>query len=193
MEQQEIKTLKLFEALYENGAQSQRDLSKKLDISLGLVNALLKKVVKDGFFRIVPIGGSRHKYAMTPKGLSEKTMLSYRYLLHSVEYYKSTRNKLGLLFDELNDLKMEKLLFFGVSDFAEIAYITAKEKKIDVLGIIEIDYPGSKFLDIPIFEMSVIRNRHFDAIVITDLKGATEIRDSLTRFGVEKEKIFTLQ
>ena len=52
MEIREIKTLLLLEAIEKEEIQSQRDLSKKLNISLGLVNTFLKNLTHRGILKL---------------------------------------------------------------------------------------------------------------------------------------------
>ena len=48
----DIRELKILERLESNGHLTQRDLSKEVGIALGLVNHLLKKMVKKGWIKI---------------------------------------------------------------------------------------------------------------------------------------------
>jgi len=52
MDTQDIRTLKLMEEIDKDYTQSQRDLSNKLDISLGLVNSFVKRLASKGYFKI---------------------------------------------------------------------------------------------------------------------------------------------
>jgi len=51
MDHKDIRTLKLLEEIEENHVQSQRELAKKLNISLGLVNSFIKRLAHKGFFQ----------------------------------------------------------------------------------------------------------------------------------------------
>ena len=68
----EIRTLKILEALEKDPTQTQRDLSHQLKISLGLVNAFTKRLVKKGYFKITTIPKNRIQYMLTPKGWLKK-------------------------------------------------------------------------------------------------------------------------
>ena len=142
MDQNEIRTLKMLEALSENPVQTQRDLSKKLKISLGLVNSFTKRLTKKGFFKITTIPKNRMRYALTAKGLAEKANLTYRYILHSIEYYKDTRAKFKSLFSDLSDQNKKGVYLYGVSELAEIAYMTIQESDLCLQGIIDEELAG---------------------------------------------------
>jgi len=72
MDTQDIRTLKLLEEIDKDYTQSQRDLSNKLDISLGLVNSFVKRLANKGYFKITMIPKNRVKYILTQKGLWKK-------------------------------------------------------------------------------------------------------------------------
>jgi len=90
MDHKDIRTLKLLEEIEENHVQSQRELAKKLNISLGLVNSFIKRLAHKGFFKITTIPKNRVKYILTPEGAVEKTRLAYKYIQHS---YSNSRCK----------------------------------------------------------------------------------------------------
>ncbi|MBW2133565.1 MAG: winged helix-turn-helix transcriptional regulator [Deltaproteobacteria bacterium] len=76
MDHRDLRTLKLLEEIEHNHAPSQRDLAKKLNISLGLVNAFVKRLAHKGYFKISTIPKNRVMYILTPKGMAEKTRLT---------------------------------------------------------------------------------------------------------------------
>ena len=60
MDTQDIRTLKILQEYDAGDSPSQRYLSRKLDISLGLVNSFLKRLAKKGYFKIttIPLGNT---------------------------------------------------------------------------------------------------------------------------------------
>lgn len=75
------KILKILEA---NPEISQRDLARKLDISLGRVNFCLKALIEKGLLKATNFHNSNNKlaymYLLTPKGLEEKSVITARFL-----------------------------------------------------------------------------------------------------------------
>jgi DNA-binding MarR family transcriptional regulator len=55
MDQDKLRTLKLLEAVDSSHPPTQRELARDLNISLGLVNAFMKRLVKKGYFKITTI------------------------------------------------------------------------------------------------------------------------------------------
>ena len=121
MDQNELKTLRLLEVLEENETKSQRDLSTTLNMSLGLVNAFIKRLYNKGYFKIKNLPRNRVKYILTPKGVAEKSRLTYRYIMLSISFYRDARKKLESVFSELDRSNIRRIAFFGVSELAEIS------------------------------------------------------------------------
>lgn len=63
-----------------NNAVSQRELSQKAGLSLGSINILLKKMVKQGLIKMESIPANRVIYMLTPAGMAEKAFKTVRYI-----------------------------------------------------------------------------------------------------------------
>ena len=76
--------LKLLKELSENNSQSQRELSRKLGLSLGSVNYVLSHLVDAGLIRAKRFKNSKNKiaymYILTPAGIKSKMQLSRAFL-----------------------------------------------------------------------------------------------------------------
>jgi DNA-binding MarR family transcriptional regulator len=193
MEQEEIRTLKILEALSEDPIQTQRDLSKRLKISLGLVNSFTKRLAKKGYFKITTIPKNRLRYVLTAKGLSEKANLTYRYILHSVEFYKETRVKINSLLNRLSNQNKKCIYLFGVSELAEIVYMTLQESDLCLKGIIDEELAGCKFMGMTIKELFALKQLPTDAMVlITKINDVHNIESLLLQYGLKKRNILSL-
>jgi DNA-binding MarR family transcriptional regulator len=194
MEKNEIKILKILEAFEENPAQTQRDLSKKLKISLGLVNSFMKRLSNKGYFKVSSIPRERIQYILTPKGISEKTRLTYQYILYSVQYYKSMRDKLKNVLGVLSDQEIKRVLFYGVSELAEIAYITLYETDIKLIGVIDDDMRGGKFMGFCIEGSGRLKHISVDEVVIiTKIDCSLKDLEQLTHGDIIHERIIDLR
>ena len=60
-------------------SQSQRDLARRLDSALGLVNGYLKACADKGWVRVRDLGGNRSSYQLTNKGMQEQRRLALRH------------------------------------------------------------------------------------------------------------------
>lgn len=166
MKQQEIKTLKLIESLERNPKQTQRNLARELNISLGLVNSFTKRMIQKGFFKIKTIPKNRIKYILTPEGMYEKTRLTYQYILYSLDFYKETRTKIKSIYDQLAEQGKKRIFFIGASELTEIALIALKESHLELAGIIDDDMVGTQFMGFMIMHYSSLEVATSDDIII---------------------------
>lgn len=194
MEKREIKILKILEAFEENPAQTQRDLSKKLKISLGMVNVFMKRLEKKGYFKVKIIPKGRLQYNLTPKGVAEKARLTYQYILYSIQYYKSMRDKLKNILDTLSDQKKEGVYFFGVSELAEIAYITLQETHIKLISVIDDEMCGNEFMGFRIEGSDRLKDISInEVIIITKMDYSINDLEWLSQDEKEFESIIDLR
>lgn len=104
------ETLVLLSQLQDYPHITQRDLSSKLNVSLGKTNYLLQHLIKKGMvkarnFSHNPDKLKKVKYILTQKGFNEKVRLTYYFLKRKeVEYMKIKEawDKLGSSFKEKN-------------------------------------------------------------------------------------------
>ncbi len=100
-EELSYKVLKTFE---EEPEISQRKLSKKFNISLGMMNYLVKELVKKGLVKMERFRKNPNKkvyrYILTPKGMEEKARLTYHFLKRKMEEYERLQR-------EIEELKKE--------------------------------------------------------------------------------------
>ena len=71
---------------------TQREMAKKMGISLGKVNYCLSELAKKGFIKINRFKYSRNKiryiYILTPRGLEEKSGLTISFLKRKILEYE---------------------------------------------------------------------------------------------------------
>ena len=88
------KSLRLLDEISKGEPMSQRDLSKKLNVALGLVNSYIKNLVSKGYVTIKTIPSKRYAYYLTPKGFAEKTRLTYHHLQNFTNLYRRSQKRL---------------------------------------------------------------------------------------------------
>ncbi len=103
------EVLKLLEKIHATNETSQRVLSRDLNISLGKINFLIQELIDKGLVKIKRFKNSHNKasylYHLTPDGLKQKTVLTYRFLKRKTQEYdrlKTEIESLRLLLDKSN-------------------------------------------------------------------------------------------
>ena len=89
---------KLLEILEDTPDISQRELAKKLGISLGGANYCLKSLIEIGHIKINTFKGSANKsaylYLLTPLGVSEKASLALSFLKRKIAEYAAIKKEI---------------------------------------------------------------------------------------------------
>jgi len=136
---QDIRELNLLQELEKNPIISQRELSNKFGIALGLTNACLRRMARRGWIRIMNLDHRRIGYYLTPKGLAEKTKLTLRLISWTVKHYGTLKDRIAVRLLEMQEVGVERVVFYGVSDEMEIAFVTLQGVNIKLVGIVEDD------------------------------------------------------
>lgn len=92
------ENLHIIREVHENPSLNQRLLSKRLNISLGKTNYLLKELAKKGIIKIAnftknPRKGKAVKYFLTKRGLQEKIDLTYHFLKVKEKEYERLKDE----------------------------------------------------------------------------------------------------
>ena len=102
---QEDTNFRVMRILEDHPAISQRELSKKLGVSLGGVNYCLSALIDKGFVKAKNFSNNANKvsyaYLLTPKGIREKSQLTVRFLQRKMQEYEDLRREIELLKGQL--------------------------------------------------------------------------------------------
>ena len=177
----EIRDLRLLEELEKNPIISQRELSHKFGIALGLTNACLKRMVRKGWVRIRGFDHRRIGYYLTPKGFVEKSRLTFHLVSGIVQHYSELKQVIGERLLEIQRDGVKRIVFYGVSDEMEVAFVTLQGVNLKLVGIVEDD---EKFIPQFIFgyelePVSRIKELKPECILITSLEESQKKRERL--------------
>jgi len=91
----------LLKVLENNPDLSQRDLAKRMGISLGKINFCLNALVAKGSLKINNFRNSDNKlsyaYLLTPRGIEEKARMTVDFLQYKVQEYERLRAEIAEL------------------------------------------------------------------------------------------------
>jgi DNA-binding MarR family transcriptional regulator len=161
--------LGVLNAVEQNSRLTQRTVAHDLGIALGLANAYLKRCVRKGLIKIAQVPANRYAYYLTPKGFSEKSHLTVRYLSTSFEFFRGARSQCGDLLAGLAARNIRQVALAGAGDLAEIATLCARDYPIELSAILDDAHAAPRFAGLPVVkDMAAIAG--VDAVVITDLK-----------------------
>jgi len=183
---QHFRSLQILDELANNDALTQRDLSKRLGIALGLVNSYIKNLIAKGYITVKGIPPKRYAYYLTPTGFAEKTRLTYHLLQDYTRIYREAKNNLKKLFKELHDDGVKKVVFAGIDEVAEIAYITLQETNLELCGVVDGEKAGEYFFGRKIIPFDGVNNLEHDCIVVTSYLKKDAIYKELLLHNVQK-------
>ena len=192
---QEIRELNLLQELEKNPIVSQRELSHKFGIALGVTNACLKRMARRGWIRITSLDHHKIGYYLTPKGFTEKANLTIHLISWTVQHYSTLKEIIGRKLLEMENSGVKRIVFYGISDEMEIAYITLQGVNLKLIGIVEdqerINRP--EILGFEVKDLRQIETLKPDAILITSLTGLDERKERLGQMvDVTKGRIWDI-
>jgi len=163
---QDQKLLLLVQALSEDEGLSQRDLFLRLGMAQGLVNRYLKRLVQKGWIKLSTAPPKRMLYWLTPKGLLEKSRLTYEFVTFTYTLYREAhRNSSNKLHELAQKKHAKRVVIYGVEPVAEVAALSFGENKLKLAGIVDEDAAGQSFLKHKVGGVDDLDHLDFDAIL----------------------------
>lgn len=174
-----LRNLQLLEEISKDAAVSQRRLSQRIGIALGVTNACLKKMISKGLVKAKGVNHKRIAYYLTPKGFSEKTKLTYHFLEHTVRYYSNLKNNINAKLFSLSQAGHRQIICYGAGEVLEVTFIILNEADLElfVLGIVDDhkDKQGKKMFGLVVQHPQAIKELKPDAVLITSIRHRDKI------------------
>jgi DNA-binding MarR family transcriptional regulator len=186
------RDLRVLEALAEDACITQRSLSLRLGIALGLTNLYLKRLVRKGWVRCVNIRSNRIRYLLTPKGIAQKTRLTYEFMEYSLQLYRRVRTHLRERLQALDGRASMRVAIYGTGEAAELAYLCLREMGLEPAGVLD-DEGGAMFLGLPVADVGTYPLGDYDAIVLATLEADAAMQARLAARGVPASRIVTVR
>jgi len=192
MDKKDIHTLELMTEIERDGTRSQRELSRRLNVSVGLINAFLKRLVTKGHFKVKTMPRNRVKYFLTAKGLARKSKLTVDYLRYSVNFYREIKGLLLDKFREMEENRLNSILFLGAGEVAELAYLYLQLTDIQLAGVVDDNLVGKDFFGFTVDGFDRLKQVDWDMVLLARLDDTDEDIKRLMEEGIKAEKIVTI-
>ena len=186
------RDLRLLEALHGDQEITQRRLSTKLGIALGLTNLYLKRLVRKGYVKCVTVPRNRMRYLVTPRGIAEKTRLTYEFMEHSLRLYRETRRHLRTALEGVVKDGCTNIAIYGTGEPAELAYISLKELGLEPVAVFDAKAGGS-FLGMPVRPVVEHSSVDYDMMIVASLGLSGPHMMRLLQAGVPEAKLCALR
>ena len=167
IENMSFKELRVLEAIDQNPELSQRQLSRRVGVALGVGNLLLKNLAKKGYIKVTHLSWKRWVYVITPKGMTRKVNLTLSYIESFLGHYRRVKIILKKNLNSLTLNKESKVAIVGTGELAELAYLALLD-----IGVDEIDMFGNEndkhvFLGMNVVSIQDIEVNDYSKIVVT--------------------------
>jgi DNA-binding MarR family transcriptional regulator len=127
-----------------NPTLTQRSLAHRLNISLGLTNAILQNLIHRGWIKAKKMTGRKILYLITPQGMARATNLVYDRFRETQNYYQYTKELLTSYLTDLYTKGKRKAAIYGASQLSEITYLSLLDSPLRLHSIITDDPSSSK-------------------------------------------------
>jgi DNA-binding MarR family transcriptional regulator len=181
-----------------NDGVSQRHLSQRLGMALGLTNLLVRRIVAKGWVKVAHIRPNRVRYLLTPAGIAAKARLTREYLESSLLFYAEARERIRERFGELSleldtASRTKRIVFLGAGEIAEIGYVSLQETDLKLVGVIDATRV-KPFFGLPVQQpdrvtASSLGGQPFDRLVVMSFE-KRKARAALDKLGLPPGRVF---
>ncbi|MFH0753769.1 MAG: winged helix-turn-helix transcriptional regulator [Candidatus Omnitrophota bacterium] len=151
---------------------NQRDISRQMELSLGMTNMLIRRLLSKGYIRIQQLNKKKVEYILTPQGFAEK-------MRKSVHYTMKTIHSIGLIKRRLSDVLVKaygdghrKYYILGSSDLAGLIEIVLKDKLKSGYEVVHVDQIAPAMADGVVLLCRENAGVPLDGLVVIDLINA---------------------
>jgi DNA-binding MarR family transcriptional regulator len=141
------KEIEILESLYHSAEDvRQRDLAHVAGLSLGMTNALLKRLANKGWITVRKVNNRNIRYAVTPEGMDVIMRRSYRYFRRTIKNVVYYRRAIEELVEEIKEKGYDGLLLIGASDLDFIVEHACRRSELTLLSDDPEESEGTFFL-----------------------------------------------
>ena len=186
-----FRELRLLEEVDATADLSQRTLAGNVGIALGVVNVLVKSMVKRGYIRATRLSWKRWAYFLTPAGVSRKVQLTANYVDRFMDHYRRVRELVRETVDVDSIESHHVVAIYGATDLGELFYLVLKEAGVERVEFLDESKTG-KFLGMPIHPLENAEQDRYVKVMVAYPNDVVERREKLIAAGVPERKISSL-
>lgn len=185
------RDLQLLEALEQKSTITQRTLSMRLGIALGLTNLYLKRLIRKGYVKCVNVAPNRLVYSLTPRGVARKARLAYEFMKYSLDFYRDARRHLRqTLATAVAD--QQRVAMYGTGDAAELVYLLLKDMGLELVAVFAAESDGL-FLGLPVRPITEQDRVAYDVLIVATLERPAANLKKIRQAGVPEHKLLMLK
>ena len=182
----------LLNEVTQNRNVTQRELSRRIGVALGLTNLMLRRLVQKGYIKISGTKRSRIRYLITPQGILEKSRLTYEFVHHSLQLYGRIRVVLRERLSRVASQGVRRVLLCGTGELAEISFLTIREIGLELVGVVDEPMTMTHFLGHPVQDIAVVPPASYDCVVIASRQWNDRMAQRLKTLAIQKDRVIVL-
>ncbi len=183
MDRDDQMILSLLTAIEDQPETTQKDLSTRLGVAVGLVNSYLKRIIYKGYVKTKQLERRRLRYLLTPKGIKEKSRLTFEFLHYSYQYILDIRRKVKKLVTPYVHEGKKKVVFYGSGEMAELAYLAIREMGMELVAVVDPQQVGKRCVDHTIKDITWLSQAGLADLLLVLAPPAEKTN---TRFNLQK-------
>lgn len=192
MDERARRDLAFLTSIAQDQQLTQRRLSLKLGIALGLTNVYLRRFVRKGYVKCVNVQPNRLRYLLTPKGIAEKSRLTYEYWEYSLHLYTGVRRHLRTVLGRSVASGAHRVAIYGTGEAAELAYLSLRELGLEPVAVFD-GHANGAFLGIPVRALDDHLSVPYDVLIVATLEDPDRLVTYLVSRGVSPDQLVTLE
>jgi len=189
MDTNSLRTFQILDALSRDSSLTQRDLSKRVGVAVGLVNRYVKRLATKGYIEVTHVEKNRLRYLLTPKGIKQKSVLTCNYLQRSYRLFVDLRERTTRCFKQLAQDGAKRVIFYGTSEVAELAFLSLPPAGLELAGVVDKEQSTDKFCGYSINTLGDLKVLNYDKVIVTQLDYDKNLEKELIAQGIPKGKI----
>jgi len=125
----------ILEHIYYNDSLKQRELADKADISLGMTNAILKRLIEKGWLMTKRLNSRNISYVVSPTGMEEIFKRGYRYFKRTIDDVRLYKEGIEQLVQEAVEAGYKTVVLVGKSDLDFLVEYACGKEGIELLRV----------------------------------------------------------
>ncbi len=128
------KELEVLENIYHSSSSiRQRDLAEVVGLSLGMTNAILKRLTSKGLLKVKKVNNRNIRYVVSPDGIEAITKRSYRFFRRTIKNVVFYRESIEKMIVHSKESGYEAVVLKGKSDLDFIIEHSCHKNGIDYI------------------------------------------------------------
>lgn len=118
---------------------NQRILSRQMNLSLGMTNMLIRRLVTKGYIRIRQLNKRKIEYLLTSKGFTEKMHKSVKYTLKTINSIGLIKRSLSGVLQRVKAQGVQKAYILGGVDVAGLIEMVVREEFGETFKTVQVE------------------------------------------------------